>query len=65
MYSSAQALDFLARTKKYSFKNVKSIVSHPEFPDGNQLVMKTSRPFFVGHVRRLVTFKTFKFLDFS
>jgi hypothetical protein len=37
VYASAQPLDFLARTKKSSSPNWKPIVSHPEFPDGQQL----------------------------
>jgi hypothetical protein len=38
MYASAQLLDFLARTKNYSFPNWKPVVSHPEFPDGHYLI---------------------------
>jgi hypothetical protein len=34
-YASAQSLDFLARTKNFTFPNRKLIVPHPEFPDGN------------------------------
>ncbi len=36
MYASAQALDFLAKTKNASFPNRKLLVIHPEFPDGHQ-----------------------------
>jgi hypothetical protein len=36
MYASAQSLDFLAWTKNSFFPKRKPIVSHPEFPDGNQ-----------------------------
>jgi hypothetical protein len=39
MYASAQSLDFLAMTKNCSFPNRKQIVSHPEFPDGNEIGM--------------------------
>jgi hypothetical protein len=39
MYASAQSLDFLAWTKKPFFSNRKPIVSHPEFPDGNYLIV--------------------------
>ena len=38
MYASAQSLDFLARRKNPRLPNRKPIVSHPEFPDGNQIV---------------------------
>jgi hypothetical protein len=37
MYASAQALDFLARTKNTSFPNRKLQASHPVFPDGHYL----------------------------
>ena len=36
MYASAQALDFLARTKNPSFPNRKLQASHPVFPDGHE-----------------------------
>jgi len=39
MYASAQSLDFLARRKNPRFPNRKPTVSHPEFPDGNQLTI--------------------------
>jgi len=35
MYASAQALDFLARTKNSSFPNPKLQLSHPVFSDGH------------------------------
>jgi hypothetical protein len=37
LYASAQPLDFLARTKNPLFPDQKPIVSHPKFPDENQL----------------------------
>jgi len=37
MYASAQALDFLVRTKNTSFPNRKLQVSHPVFSDGHKL----------------------------
>jgi len=41
-YTSAQSLDFLARTKNPRFPIRKRRVPHPEFPDGN-LLSKTSK----------------------
>ena len=43
MYASAQALDFLARTKNTSFPNRKLLVSHPVFPDGHKIVQFLSK----------------------
>ena len=40
VYASAQTLDFLAMAKNAFFPNWKLLVSHPGFPDGNQLVAK-------------------------
>jgi len=40
MYASAQSLDFLAMTKNTLFPNLKPIVSHPLFPDGNQVTRR-------------------------
>jgi hypothetical protein len=46
MYASAQSLDFLAWTKNPSFPDRKLLVSHPEFPDGNQLRNLSRFPLF-------------------
>jgi len=51
VYASVQGLDFLARRTNPRFPNLKLIVSHPVFADGNNQAYVNIRHRFAGVIK--------------